>query len=237
MSIQSRDLGSGEAAVPSPVGPRLPPLETGDRLTRAEFERRYDAMPDLKKAELVDGEVYVGSPTLPTHGYAHAHLVTLLTLYAARTTNLVCADNTTVRLDMDNEVQPDALLRVATGGRSQVGSDRYIEGPPELVAEVSLTSVSRDLHSKLALYRRHGIPEYIVWRTYDSAIDWFRMVEGEYQPQSADELGVVHSAIFPGLWLNIAALVSGDINQALATLEQGLASDEHARFLAPSSAH
>ena len=38
------------------------PLENGDRLTRAEFERRYAAMPRLKKAELIEGIVYVPSP-------------------------------------------------------------------------------------------------------------------------------------------------------------------------------
>jgi hypothetical protein len=41
---------------------KIPPLENGDRLTRAEFERRYDAMPNLKKAELIKGIVYLGSP-------------------------------------------------------------------------------------------------------------------------------------------------------------------------------
>lgn len=35
------------------------PLENGDRLSRFEFEHRYQAMPELKKAELVEGVVYI----------------------------------------------------------------------------------------------------------------------------------------------------------------------------------
>ena len=40
---------------------RIPPLENGDRLTVAEFERRYEAMPELKKAELINGVVHIPS--------------------------------------------------------------------------------------------------------------------------------------------------------------------------------
>lgn len=49
------------AAEPTPRS-AIPPLENGDGLSRAEFERRYDAMPELKKAELLEGIVYMAAP-------------------------------------------------------------------------------------------------------------------------------------------------------------------------------
>ena len=42
--------------------PRILPLEHGDHLTREEFERRYEAMPHVRKAELIEGVVYMPSP-------------------------------------------------------------------------------------------------------------------------------------------------------------------------------
>ena len=53
----------------------VPPLENGDRLTRDEFERRYEAMPHLKKAELIEGVVYVPSPVRYRHHGAPLSLI------------------------------------------------------------------------------------------------------------------------------------------------------------------
>jgi len=214
----------------APVVASVPPLETGDALTRPEFERRYEAMPWLKKAELIDGVVYVGPPVAIQHASADARLTSLLTVYAAQTPGVESAGNATVRLDMTSEVQPDALLRIVAGGQSR--AEKYIEGPPELVAEVASSSVSRDMHSKLALYRRHGVGEYVVWRVLEDAVDWFRLNQGEYRPLPADERGIVRSHEFPGLWLDRPALLRGDMAAALAVLSEGLASPEHAEFVA-----
>jgi hypothetical protein len=53
--------------------PRILRLENGDRLTRAEFERRYQGMPDVKKAELIEGIVYIAPPVRTQHhGRLHA---------------------------------------------------------------------------------------------------------------------------------------------------------------------
>src|SRR5262252_5463288 len=136
----------------------VPPLENGDVLTRAEFERRYEAMPHLKKAELIEGVVYVPSPVRHRHhGALHAHLIGWLGQYAAGTPGVEVSDNSTVRLDLDNEPPPDALLLIAPtcGGQTRFSSDDYIEGSPELVAEVASRSVSYDLHAKLQVYRRN----------------------------------------------------------------------------------
>ena len=111
----------------------IPPLETGDHLSRAEFERRYMAMPHVKKAELVEGVVFMPSPVFfQSHGEPHATVLGWLFGYAAATPGLKLADNTSLRLDFDNEVQPDAMLfRLETmGGQCRIANDDFLEGPP-----------------------------------------------------------------------------------------------------------
>jgi Uma2 family endonuclease len=213
----------------------VPPLENGDRLTRDEFERRYEAMPHLKKAELIEGVVYVPSPVrYRHHGAPHAHLISWLGQYAAGTPGVEVSDNSTVRLDLDNEPQPDALLLIdpAWGGQTRFSTDDYIEGSPELVAEVASSSVSYDLHAKLHVYRRNGVREYIVWRVLEQAIDWFVLHAGQYERLPVDANGWLRSAVFPGLWLDPAALVRGDLATVLIIVQQGLGSPEHATFVA-----
>jgi Uma2 family endonuclease len=213
----------------------VPALENGDRLTRAEFERRYDAMPHLKKAELIEGVVYVPSPVRHRqHGAPHAHLIIWLGQYAANTSGVEVGDNSSVRLDLDNEPQPDALLFIdpACGGQVRISADGIIEGAPELVAEVASSSVSYDLHAKLHVYRRSGVREYIVWRVLERQIDWFVLRAGQYERLPLDAQGLLRSEIFPGLWLDPAALVRGDLPTVLAIVQQGLASPEHVAFVA-----
>ncbi|HIE30198.1 TPA: Uma2 family endonuclease [Candidatus Poribacteria bacterium] len=211
-----------------------PPLESGDRLTLREFERRYHAMPHIKKAELIEGVVYIQSPVrFDTHGEPHAQIISWLGVYCATTPGVRMADNTTVRLDPDNEAQPDALLRIepALGGNSRISDDGYVEGAPELIVEVAGTSAAYDLHDKLKVYRRNGVKEYIVWQTYDERLDWFRLHEGEYLSLTPDESGVVRSEIFPGLRLAVEALLEGDLAKVLSELQKGLDSPEHAAFV------
>jgi Uma2 family endonuclease len=212
----------------------LPALENGDRLTRAEFERRYDAMPHLKKAELIEGVVYVPSPVRHRqHSSPHAHLITWLGLYTANTSGVEVGDNGSVRLDLDNEPQPDALLLIdpACGGQVRISADGIIEGAPELVAEVASSSVSYDLHAKLHVYRRNGVREYLVWRVLEREIDWFVLRAGQYERMPVDAKGLLRSEIFAGLWLDPAALLRGDLATVLAIVQQGLASPEHVAFV------
>ncbi len=231
---QSDDQGQRGMAPAAEVVATIPPLESGDRLTRVEFERRYDAMPHLKKAELVEGVVYVGSPVRITHhGRPHADIGTWLSVYRAATPGAITADNTTVRLDPENDVQPDALLRLEPeqGGRSQISDDGYVEGAPELVVEVSASSASYDLHDKLRAYRRNEVQEYVVWRVLDRSVDWLVLREGVYERLEPDAAGVLRSERFPGLWLDVPALLAGDLAAVLATLQEGLASAEHTTFV------
>ena len=145
---------------------KLSILENGDRLTRVEFERRYQAMADTKKAELIEGVVYVASPVRITkHANPHGKMITWLGVYEAATPGVMLGDNPTVRLDFDNEPQPDAILRIdqQKGGQSGISDDDYVEGAPELIVEIAASSASYDLHDKLRAYRRNGVKEYLVW--------------------------------------------------------------------------
>ena len=214
---------------------RVPRLANGDRLTRDEFERRYTAMTDVKKAELIEGLVHMPTPvSLEHHGSPHCDLITWLGLYRSATPGVVEGDNSTVRLDLDNELQPDALLMITPeiGGQARLDEDGYLEGAPELAAEVTASSVSYDLHDKLNAYRRNGVREYIVWRVLDRAVDWFMLRGGEYVRQEPDASGLCRSEVFPGLWLDPAALVRQDLAAVLQRLQEGLASQEHAEFVA-----
>jgi Uma2 family endonuclease len=232
MSVLTQRNQAVEA--PEPPLEKIPPLENGDRLTRAEFERRYDAMPGLKKAELIEGEVYVGSPVRHRqHSKPHVELAGWIVVYAANTPGVEAGDNGSIRLDLDNEPQPDGYLLILPdrGGQAKITEDDYVEGAPELVSEVAASSVSYDLHNKLHVYRRNGVREYIVWRVQDHEIDWFALTEGQYKRLVPAEDGIVRSVVFPGLWLDTAALVRGDLAAVLAVLQQGIASADHAEFL------
>ncbi len=99
------------------------------------------------------------------------------------------------------------------------------------LCEIAGSSVSYDLHAKLNVYRRNGVQEYLVWRVNDQAIDWFYLHEGEYLRLAADDTGRIYSRIFPGLWLNVQALLAGDMVAVLATLQEGLQSAEHTQFV------
>ena len=168
------------------------------------------------------------------HAEPHATVQTVLLVYAASTPGVRGADNATVRLDLDNEPQPDVVLLIGAdaGGRCRVTDDNYLEGAPELVVEVATSSASIDLHAKLRAYRRNGVQEYIVWRTHEQRIDWFELADGEYGPLPADAAGVLRSRVFPGLRLAAGALLKGDLAGALAEVQKGVGTPEHQAFVA-----
>jgi Uma2 family endonuclease len=211
----------------------IPLLEGGDRLTRLEFERRYLAMPDCKKAELIEGRVYMASPVRARkHGRPHSEMMGWLYIYQSELPGLELLDNATVRLDEDNEPQPDCCLRIETefGGQSGVSDDDYIEGAPELVVEIAASTASYDLHEKKEAYRKHGVQEYLVWRVIDRAIDWFCLVEGDYVLLPIDDDGLIRSRLFPGLWLSVADMLVWNTTGVLAGLRSGMASVEFTAF-------
>jgi Uma2 family endonuclease len=214
---------------------KSPPLESGDRLTLDEFLRRYEAMPELKKAELIEGVVYVPSPVrYQYHARQNHHLLVWLGIYEAATPGVAGSGNTTVLLDPRNSPQPDGLLFVRPdhGGQVKFDAEGYIAGAPDLVAEIAASTASYDLHDKLESYRRNGVREYVVCRVFDDQIDWFVLRQNRFELIAPATDGIVRSTVFPGLWLDPAALLRGDIAAVLAVAQHGLNSPEHTEFAA-----
>ena len=201
----------------TPARRPVPSLENGDHLSAREFLRRYEAMPEVKKAELIQGIVHMASPVrLDLHGKPDALIQGWLCVYAASHPEATHATNVTVRLDSDDVAQPDAVLFLdaAHGGKAAVDESGYLSGAPELVVEIAASSVSRDAREKLVSYRRAGVAEYLLWRVLDEEIDWFSLEEDEYRPIQPEE-GLLRSRVFRGLALPVAAALSGDLATVL----------------------
>ena len=212
--------------------PAVPLLREGDRMDRTEFERRYDAMPELKKAELLDGVVYMGSPVSTLrHGMPHTLLLGWLANYWVATPGTVPSDNGSVRIDGKNMPQPDALLMIEREGHSRLDTGGYVAGGPELVAEVAGGRTDAVLRAKKLTYRRAGIREYILWHVKDREVEWFSLGGTRYAKLRAGKDGIHRSLVFPGLWLDVAALVRFDGPEVMRVLGQGLTSPEHAAFV------
>lgn len=212
-----------------PRGGELPELYNGDRLHSREFLRRFEAMPQVKKAELIKGVVYMGSPVSYEHGSADGIMQVWLGAYAGSTPGTELLPNTTLIFDSNSTFQPDAILRRRQGGSIVKGS--YLRGAPELVVEIATTSVAIDYHDKLDEYRRAGVAEYIVWNTQAGRIDWHVLEDEEYVVQTPDATGVLRSRHFPGLNLSLPAALAGDAATVLAGLREGLASGPHQEFV------
>ncbi|WP_414578267.1 Uma2 family endonuclease [Anabaena sp. CCY 9402-a] len=213
----------------------IPLLENGDKLSQYEFERRYNAMSNLRKAELIEGIVYIMPAALRfrSHGQPHGWILTWLGTYEAATPGVALGVEPTVRLDLDNEPQPDAVLIITpeAGGQTRLSVDDYIEGAPELIIEIAASSVAIDLHGKKQAYRRNGVKEYIVWQVLEQKLSWFYLEQGEYLELVPDDDKILRSRVFPGLWLAIADLLAGNVQSVLAVLQTGLQSIEHATFV------
>jgi Uma2 family endonuclease len=216
------------AVVPEP---ELPELHSGDRMSREEFHRIYVQMPEDFKAELVGGIVYVASPLRIPHATSHPFLSALLLAYAVRTPGVQVGDNATVLLGDEGEPQPDLFLRILPGfgGQSRTTEDEYVEGAPEFVIEIAHSSRALDLHAKKDDYAKHGVLEYVVWSLADFRLDWFDLAGN--RTLSAETDGVLRIHSFPGLWIDAFALGAQQYDRMMATLQQGLATPEHAEFV------
>ncbi len=198
-------------------------LENGDRLTAAEFLRRYEAATNLKKAQLIEGIVHMPSPV---RADAHAEPDGLIQLwlgtYSLDHPDLKVYPNTTLLLDADNAPQPDAILCTAprAGGKVWLNEKGYLCGAPELVCEIAASSASVDLHDKFRAYRRNGIGEYLVWLTLEKHVRWFHLTDQEYVEQK-EQAGRLTSKLFPGLVLDVKALLKFDKTKVIAALRGG----------------
>lgn len=169
---------------------------------------------------------------LDKHSKPHSRIVGWLFNYVAGTPGTDFGDNAMVRLDRENEVQPDAFLRIheAVGGQSRVDKDDYLEGAPELIVEVAASSAAYDLHEKLRVYRRNGVQEYLVLLAYEQETRWFQLVEGEYNLMQPDDDGILRSQVFPGLHFHSDLFWADDLAGLLKKLQTGLDAAAHQAF-------
>jgi hypothetical protein len=214
------------------INERVPPLAGGDKLTRAEFLRRWEANPDIKNAELIGGIVYMPSPVTMAHGVMEGDVGTWLGVYRAATPGTEMGHNTTSFLLKDTP-QPDLYLRILQeyGGTSWA-EDKYLSGVPELLIEVCRSSASYDLHVKFDLYQKAKVPEYLTILLYEKEIRWHTLNKNKYGLLPPDDDGLWRSRIFPGLWLDGKALLARNVQKVLDRLQEGLRSSEHQRFVA-----
>lgn len=206
-------------------------LTNGDRMSADEFHRVYSTMPEDFKAELIGGIVYVASPLKRRHSKNHIPLGMVLYLYEENTPGVESCDNSTVILGEEAEPQPDLLLRILPeyGGLSRTNENDYVDGPPELIAEVAHSSRSIDLHAKRDDYAQNRVLEYLVLNLRDQRLHWFDLRSGRELTPEPD--GVLRIHTFPGLWIHGEALLARDSRRLLATLNAGLATPEHAAFV------
>lgn len=208
-------------------------LEQGEELTQPEFHRRYEMLPDLRKAELIDGTVFMESPTrYRAHSRPQADILHWLKTYSLATPGTIALGNVTLILDHRNELEPDGVLLVSPdhGGQCTVDSRDYLHGGPELVVEVSASTVARDYGRKLGVYLRHKVRELLIWRTGEGILDWFVLRGVDYELKQPDPNRTLRSEVFPGLWLDVESVLAGNLTAVLAQLQHGIDSDEHRAF-------
>ena len=208
----------------------------GATMTRQEFHTAYLAYPEHVKFELINGIAHMASPATYVHGDGDLYLSTALGIYMSQTPGTHAISNATVELGDDDEPQPDLLLRIDAefGGRSTRTSDLYIAGPPEFVIEISYSSLRLDLTQKREAYARNGILEYLVFDVRGDRFHWFDLAAGEDLPAPPDNVFRIRQ--FPGLWVDGQAVIHGDLAKAISTVHAGLASPEHAAFVAELAA-
>jgi Uma2 family endonuclease len=234
--IKKAELIGGIVFMPPPPSVQLregvPPLCPGDKLTRAEFLRRWEAHPEIKKAELIGGIVFMPSPVSREHGVTDSDVGGWLFAYRIATPGTESGHNTTSFI-LEETPQPDNFLRILPeyGGSSRE-EGKYLGGRPELLAEISASSASYDLHEKLDLYQAARISEYLAVLLYEKEVRWHVLVGRRYRLLSPDPDGVFRSRVFQGLWLDSKGLLAGNMQQVLARLQEGLNSPEHQRFVA-----
>ena len=223
---------------PTPFdSPAVLPLEDGDQMTAEELICRWEALPEewrdkLKRVELIDGVVRMSPIGGSYHAEPHFNFMVFLGVYRWATPGVLGFGPASIILHPRQMPEPDASLAIDPkhGGRVKLNEKGYVIGAPELVVEVSSSSVKDDLSTKKEIYRKFDVQEYVVWRVNEPAIDWFKRQDDEFEPLLPID-GICKSESFPGLWLAAGALIAGDFAQVNAVLQQGLASPEHGVFL------
>jgi hypothetical protein len=200
-------------------------------MKQPEFHRLYEAYPEDVKFELVGGIVYMASPIGRPHGIYHPTLSLVMALYQTETPGVEVADNATAILGEESEPQPDLAMRILPeyGGQSKVNERDYYTGPPELVAEIAHSSRALDMNQKREDYERTGVLEYLVLCVKERELHWFHFPSRRLiRP---DRGGIARSRLFPGLWIDVQALMKRDGKRLTAVVQKGMAGRAHAAFV------
>lgn len=214
------------------IAKRLPPLREGERLDQPTFHARYEAMPPGTRAELIGGVVYMPSPLKRPHGGTHLVLGWWLVEYQSATPGVKGYDNATAIMGEESEPQPDSCLLILRPGLGQTHGDDYIVGSPEFIGEISASSRDIDLGARKKDYEKAGVKEYVVVAVEEKRVYWFVHRQGKFEELAPSADGIYRSEVFPGLWLDPAALLGDDTNRLKSVLQQGIATPEHAEFVA-----
>ncbi len=216
----------------------LPPLENGDHLDQKTFHERYEAMPPNVRAELIGGIVFMSSPMKRRHGRHGLRLSQWLAGYEDATPGTEALEGVTGILDRDSELQPDGCLLIPPecGGQTWEDEKGYVNGAPEWVGEVSDSTESIDRNRKKLDYEKAGVREYMIVAVRSRRVYWFARRRGKFRELAPDTNRIFRSEVFPGLWLDSTAFLKRDGNRVLAILGKGLASPEHAAFVAKLAA-
>lgn len=210
----------------------VPPLVDGEQLTSEEFLQRWEALPELKCAELLEGVVFLPSPVTDRHGIRTRLLGYWLSTYEWATPGCRGSDNATWLMGARNTTQPDVTLRLLPEyvGQSRLEGD-YTAGAPEFAGEVTVSQTAGKLAVKQRIYAALGVRELLVWTSRPERVTWLRLEEGQYVELLPDSDGLLRSGVFPGLWLDVAALSAEDGHQLVAAVQRGVQSTEHGAFV------
>lgn len=213
---------------------KVPLLRNGEHLNQRTFHKRYEAAPEDFRAELVGGIVFLRTRRTRAHGALLAKVGSWLCEYGDATPGTEGLLDVTVALGPASELEPDACLLhlPKCGGQTWEDEDGYINGAPEWVGEVSDSTESIDRNRKKLDYEKAGVREYMVAALRTGQVFWYIRRRGKFKEMAPGSDGIFRSEVFPGLWLDPAAFLKRDGKRVLAVLHQGLASPEHATFVA-----
>ena len=206
-------------------------LRNGDRMSREEYHRIYEQSPEDFRAELIGGTVYLPGRVHVGHGERTALIGALLCMYQGSTTGVTATSRITVLLGEDSEPEPDLTLCIdpECGGQTYL-EDGYLAGPPELIVEVAFNRYAIDFHGKREDYSRHGVKEYLIICVEPLEMTLLDLKYGKETHPDSD--GICRLRTFPGLWFDAQAIFADAIPKMFETLQRGLATSEHAEFVA-----
>jgi Uma2 family endonuclease len=173
----------------------------------------------------------MASPLRKPHSDYDDELGFALGLYRRATPGVEVLHNASVLLGEESEPQPDLALRILPefGGQSRDTPEQYVEGPPELLTEISHSTLAIDMHQKKLDYQRAGVLEYVVVCIEERELYWFNFKTRRLLRPDAQ--GIYRSLVFPGLWMDGPALLARKSARIARIVRQGLKSPEHAAFV------